>query len=103
MSSQSKTTTNVLHKEKEEFELSVIGDGDHVLTSSDRTNAKSGAVTVMTTGSKPEVPNMWAWENLGLYSQYAAVGLMYGSVYTSNTFCPYVFHGEGNLCSNGSV
>jgi hypothetical protein len=26
-----------------------------------------------------ELPDMWSWENRGLYLQYCAVGLLYGS------------------------
>ena len=51
----------------------------------------------------PTLPDMWSWNYIGLYAQYAAVGLLYGStIYTTNTFCPYVFKGEPNVCSNAS-
>lgn len=46
------------------------------------------------------VPNMWELENIGLYSQYAAVGLLYGSATTLMQFCVYVKGGEANVCSN---
>ena len=50
--------------------------------------------------SSTDVPNMWSRDYLGLYAQYAAVGLLYGSTaFTANTFCPYVFHGEPNVCA----
>jgi BT1 family len=51
----------------------------------------------------PTLPDMWSWNYIGLYAQYAAVGLLYGStIYTTNTFCPYVFKGDPNVCSNAS-
>ena len=46
------------------------------------------------------VPNMWELENIGLYCQYAAVGLLYGSATTLMQFCVYVKGGEANVCSN---
>ena len=53
--------------------------------------------------SSTDVPNMWSRDYLGLYAQYAAVGLLYGSTaFTANTFCPYVFHGEPNVCANAA-
>ncbi len=49
-----------------------------------------------------EVPDMYAWENLGLYCQYAAVGLLYGSASTLVPFCVYTKKGEPNVCANAS-
>ena len=50
-----------------------------------------------------DVPNMWSRDYIGLYAQYAAVGLLYGSTsYTANTFCPYVYDGDPNLCANAA-
>ena len=37
----------------------------------------------------------------GLYCQYAAVGLIYGTAGSLSPFCNYVFKGQGNLCANG--
>lgn len=49
------------------------------------------------------VPDMFSWNYIGLYAQYAAVGLLYGSTsFTTSTFCPYIFHGDPNVCSNAS-
>lgn len=48
------------------------------------------------------VPNMWAKENIGLYCQYAAAGLLYGSAGTLLPFCVYVYKGETSVCSNSS-
>lgn len=45
-------------------------------------------------------PNMWSLQYIGLYSQYAAVGLLYGTSGTIKIFCPYVYHGEPNVCAN---
>jgi hypothetical protein len=47
-----------------------------------------------------KVPDMWSWDYIGLYSQYAAVGLLYGSSGTLFSFCVYEFEGESNVCSN---
>lgn len=47
-------------------------------------------------------PNMWLLENVGLYCQYAAAGLLYGSAGTLLPFCAYVYDGESNVCSNSS-
>ena len=50
------------------------------------------------------VPDMWSLSYVGLYTQYAAVGLLYGSAGTLIPFCVYVFDGPANLCSNsGSI
>lgn len=49
---------------------------------------------------KIEVPDMWSKEYIGLYSQYAAVGLIYGSTGTLLAFCVYTFDGASNVCSN---
>ena len=40
-----------------------------------------------------DFPDMWSLDFIGLYSQYAAVGLLYGSCGTCAIFCPYVFNG----------
>jgi arginine/serine-rich splicing factor 1/9 len=47
-----------------------------------------------------EVPNMWSKHYIGLYSQYAAVGLLYGSSGTLIPFCVYEFDGTSNVCAN---
>lgn len=46
------------------------------------------------------VPDMWSWDYIGLYSQYASVGLLYGSTGTLMPFCVYHFEGESNVCAN---
>ena len=51
---------------------------------------------------KTTLPNMWSKDYIGLYAQYAAVGLLYGMTGTLNSFCFYVYEGEGNLCSNAA-
>lgn len=48
------------------------------------------------------VPNMYELKNIGLYCQYAAVGLLTGSAGTLLQFCAYVKGGEANVCSNSS-
>jgi hypothetical protein len=49
---------------------------------------------------KPEVPDMWSWNYIGLYSQYASVGLLYGMSGTLLPFCVYTFDGATNVCAN---
>mmetsp|Transcript_10607 Transcript_10607/g.10252 ORF Transcript_10607/g.10252 Transcript_10607/m.10252 type:complete len:546 (+) Transcript_10607:171-1808(+) len=49
-----------------------------------------------------KTPNMWSLNYIGLYSQYAAVGLLYGSSGTLLPFCVYIFNGSANVCSNAS-
>ena len=51
---------------------------------------------------KAEVPNMWSRDYIGLYAQYAAVGLLYGTKGTLSSFCFYIYDGPSNLCSNAS-
>ena len=43
---------------------------------------------------------MWSWSFIGLYCQYAAVGLLYGSGGALVPFCVYTFKGPTNVCSN---
>jgi hypothetical protein len=45
-------------------------------------------------------PSMWSWNYCGLYAQYAAVGLVYGSMSVSYNFCVYYYDGPTNLCAN---
>lgn len=50
--------------------------------------------------SSKEAPNMWTKDYIGLYSQYAAVGLLYGTSGTYYPFCSYVYDGPSNVCAN---
>ena len=50
----------------------------------------------VTTTTTP--PNMWSLPYVGLYCQYAAVGLLYGSAGTLLPFCVYVYEGPANVC-----
>ena len=50
---------------------------------------------------KQEPPDMWSWGYIGLYAQYAAVGLLYGTGGALLPLCVYVYDGESNLCANG--
>lgn len=47
-----------------------------------------------------DLPNMWSLHYIGLYSQYAAVGLLYGTTGALLPFCVYVFDGPSNVCAN---
>lgn len=49
---------------------------------------------------KQDVPDMWSKEYIGLYCQYASIGLMYGSTGALIPFCAYVYEGPSNVCSN---
>ena len=45
--------------------------------------------------NKEPPPNMWTKDHIGLYSQYAAVGLLYGAISSTTVpFCSYVYNGE---------
>lgn len=46
------------------------------------------------------LPDMWSLNYVGLYSQYAAVGLLYGTTGALLPFCVYVFDGPSNVCAN---
>jgi hypothetical protein len=37
---------------------------------------------------------MWTWNYIGLYAQYAAVGLLYGMSGMSLNFCVYYYEGN---------
>jgi hypothetical protein len=50
-----------------------------------------------------QVPNIVSKEFIGLYAQYAAIGLLYGSSGTYLPFCVYNYHGATNLCANSVV
>ena len=45
---------------------------------------------------------MWTWNYVGLYSQYAAVGLLYGMSGMSLNFCIYHYKGDDNMCANAN-
>jgi hypothetical protein len=45
---------------------------------------------------------MWTKEYIGLYSQYAAVGLMNGSLGMTQNLCVYYYSGASNLCANAN-
>jgi len=40
---------------------------------------------------------MWTWNYIGLYAQYAAVGLLYGMSGMSLNFCVYYYEGKSLL------
>jgi len=45
-------------------------------------------------------PDMWSMDYIGLYAQYAAVGLLYGTSGAVVPFCVYAYDGATNICSN---
>jgi hypothetical protein len=52
--------------------------------------------------SRSTAPNMWTKEYIGLYCQYAGVGLLYGMSGTFYPFCNYHFVGRPNVCANSN-
>jgi hypothetical protein len=48
------------------------------------------------------VPDMWSRDYIGLYCQYAAIGLLYGTSGALLSLCVYVYDGSPNLCANSS-
>lgn len=49
----------------------------------------------------PPIPAlMWTLDYCGLYAQYAAVGLVTGSMGITYNFCVYYYDGSSNLCAN---
>ena len=52
---------------------------------------------------KGSLPDMFSMEYIGLYCQYAAIGILSGLQTTCGIFCPYVFHGDPNLCANAKT
>lgn len=48
------------------------------------------------------VPNMWSKHYIGLYCQYAAIGLLYGTGGALVSLCVYAYDGSPNLCANAS-
>lgn len=49
------------------------------------------------------IPYMWSIQYIGLYTQYMAMGLIYGSTGTIMQFCVYVFHGKSNVCPSAGM
>ena len=45
-------------------------------------------------------PQMWYAHNIGLYSHYAAVGLVYAIAGLCYNFCYYSYDGSDNVCAN---
>lgn len=51
---------------------------------------------------RKDVPNMWTKDFIGLYCQYAAVGLLYGTSGALMPLCAYVYDGATNVCANST-
>ena len=62
--------------------------------------SRISAFDVHSAMGKQEVPDMWSKEYIGLYCQYASIGLMYGSTGALIPFCVYTFDGPSNVCAN---
>ena len=76
-------------------------EDDDVFTKSvGRVSNLSGLELEMHEVRDNSVPDMWSWEYCGLYSQYAAVGLMYGTGGALIPLCVYSYDGPTNVCSN---
>lgn len=90
---------------KDEHDASIsynkIYDGSHNSTSNISAFELKMVVDEALSGNKEALPDMWSYDYIGLYCQYAAVGLLYGSAGTVIPFCVYTFDGPSNVCSNG--
>lgn len=63
-------------------------------------DCKNDSLHLIDSSRKSILARMWEWENLALYAQYAAVGLLDGTTGISYNFCVYYFDGSSNLCAN---
>lgn len=82
----------------EEFTQPNVSSDSHT---GSRLDSKISALEVMSAmGEKHPVPDMWSKEYIGLYCQYASIGLMYGSTGALIPFCVYTYDGPSNVCSN---
>jgi len=93
---------NPIHNPKEGHEMSVRNNlEDSPDSTEDMIGGRIGRDKMeMMEIDDIEMPDMWAKENVGLYCQYMAVGLLYGSAGTVLPFCAYVKNGEDQVCSN---
>lgn len=66
----------------------------------DGDNSQHSALEINSETDPLFVPNMWTWDYIGLYCQYASVGLLYGSSGTYLPFCAYIYDGASNTCAN---
>ena len=110
-------------KESDEVKNPIVVSGtvDHVNTSindkessslDSRNNTKRKKIETFDIAVKGEAPvdsdtlsleeKMWTKDYIGLYSQFAAVGLLYGMSGVTLNFCVYHFEGEPNLCANAN-
>lgn len=70
---------------------------DQKLLAGEETN---GNIEVLVKPDIQKLPNMWSKDYIGLYCQYAAVGLLYGSTTTLLPICAYTYEGHANVCAN---
>jgi hypothetical protein len=107
MKSEASSNVNPLHARSGESLMASPWDTisvDSPTSSESILDQKNRTIDLMELESADDVdyvaPNMWSKQNIGLYSQYAAVGLLYGSAGTVLPFCAYVKKGEDQVCSN---
>ncbi|RYG65446.1 hypothetical protein EON64_11895 [archaeon] len=88
-------------QDAEEIVLSKSGNKDtyHKNYSSDADISQHSALEI-SDNDPLFVPNIWTWDYIGLYCQYASVGLLYGSSGTYLPFCAYIYDGASNTCAN---
>lgn len=86
----------------EEEEQEVVSDEElpssSLITSSSHYFEKNSKKFLSTTSISSST--IWQWNYCGLYAQYAAVGLICGSMNVSYNFCVYYYDGPSNLCAN---
>eukprot|EP01035_Chromulina_nebulosa_P018201 gene18201-23863_t len=108
MDSKLSSLTSPLHEELKEIESNSINrDSDidkgwsnsqkEIFRLSDRLSTLSSHYS-----TSKEVPDMWSKHYVGLYCQYAAIGLLYGTAGALTALCVYVYNGPPNLCANSS-
>jgi MFS family permease len=72
--------------------------------STDRMNPPTTSFTgIMKPGEDEDeklIPDMWSYHYIGLYCQYGAIGLLYGTSGALLSLCVYVYDGSPNLCAN---
>jgi hypothetical protein len=71
----------------------------HALPIRDKEDDKERLISSQKSSSSMQ-HQMWNLDYCGLYAQYAAVGLIYGSMNISYNLCVYSYDGPSNLCAN---
>ena len=101
------STSQVVSNETTSRSLSkLLSEGDHVTSrlllavQNQDKSCDEQRVSLVSKYLIPETPDMWSRDYIGLYSQYAAVGIVYGSSGSYYPLCSYVYKGQSNVCAN---